>query len=130
MRFILNILLTWAQLHFAGASLDDPGERSLSHRRWLRTPATAAPGSTSSKPPTPSSTAMSQLPTPAARAPGTGDGTDEGRAVGASSGLLPVRGRPLFELGDPYFEADEVLGEFAGRAYLNQFFYTRFVDPS
>ena len=51
-------------------------------------------------------------------------------AVGASSGPLPVRGRPLFELGDPYFEADEVLGEFAGRAYLNQFFYTRFVDPS
>ncbi len=36
----------------------------------------------------------------------------------------------LFELGDPYFEADEVLGEFAGRAYLNQFFYTRSVDPS
>ena len=43
---------------------------------------------------------------------------------------LPVRGRPLLELGDPYFEADEVLGEFAGRAYLHQFFYTRFVDPS
>ena len=71
-----------------------------------------------------------QLPTPAARAPGTGDGTVEGRAVGASSEPLPIRGRPLFELGDPYFEADEVLGEFAGRAYLNQFFYTRSVDPS
>jgi hypothetical protein len=51
-------------------------------------------------------------------------------AVSASSGPLPVRGRPLFELGDPYFEADEVLGEFAVRAYLNQFFYTRSVDTS
>ncbi len=51
-------------------------------------------------------------------------------AVGVSSGPLSVRGRPLFELSDPYFEADEVLGEFAGRAYLNQFFYTRSVDPS
>ena len=55
---------------------------------------------------------------------------DEGRMVGASCGPLPVRGRSLFELGDPYFEANEVLGEFAGRAYLNQFFYTRSVDPS
>ena len=51
-------------------------------------------------------------------------------AVDTSSGPLPVRGRPLFELGDPYFEADEVLGEFAGRAHLHQFFYTRPVDPS
>jgi hypothetical protein len=51
-------------------------------------------------------------------------------AVSASSGPLPVRVRPLLELGDPYFEADEVLGEFAGRAYLHQFFYTRSVDPS
>ncbi len=50
--------------------------------------------------------------------------------VGASSRPLPVRGRPLFELGDPYFEADEVLGEFAGRAYLHQFFYTRPINPS
>jgi hypothetical protein len=68
--------------------------------------------------------------TPAARAPRTGDGVDEGRAVGASSGPLPVRGGPLFELGDPYFEADEVLGEFAGRTYLNQLFYTWSIDPS
>ena len=52
------------------------------------------------------------------------------RAVGASRGPLPVRGRPLLELGDPYFEADEVLGEFAARAHLHQFFYTRSVDPS
>lgn len=52
------------------------------------------------------------------------------RAVGASRGPLPVRGRPLFELGDPYFEADEVLGEFAGRTHLYQFFYSRSVNPS
>jgi hypothetical protein len=51
-------------------------------------------------------------------------------AVSASSGPLPVRVRTLLELGDPYFEADEVLGEFAGRAHLNQFFYTWSVDPS
>ena len=51
-------------------------------------------------------------------------------AVGASSGPLPVRGWPLFELSDPYFEADKVFGEFAGRAHLHQFFYTRSVGPS
>jgi hypothetical protein len=56
--------------------------------------------------------------------------TDPARAVGASRGPSPVRGRPLLELGDPYFEADEVLGEFAGRAHLHQFFYTRSVNPS
>lgn len=50
--------------------------------------------------------------------------------VPSQRGSLPVRGRPLFELGDPYFEADEVLGEFAGRAHLHQFFYTRSVDLS
>ena len=43
---------------------------------------------------------------------------------------LPVPGWSLFELGDPYFEADEVLGEFARRAYLNQSFYTRSVKLS
>ena len=48
----------------------------------------------------------------------------------ASRGPLPDRARHLLELGDPYFEADEVLGEFAGRANLHQFFYTRFVEPS
>ena len=51
-----------------------------------------------------------------------------GRRV--QSDPLPIRGRPLLELGDPYFEADEVLGEFAGRAYLHQFFYMRFVGLS
>ena len=48
----------------------------------------------------------------------------------ASHGPLPVRGRPLLELGDPYFEADEVLSEFAARADLHQFFYTRSVNLS
>ncbi|MGI8728770.1 MAG: hypothetical protein ACR2LK_02015 [Solirubrobacteraceae bacterium] len=48
----------------------------------------------------------------------------------AQPGPLLVRGRPLLELGDPYFEADEVLGEFAGRAHLHQFFYTRSVNLS
>jgi hypothetical protein len=33
-------------------------------------------------------------------------------------------------LGDPYFEADEVLGEFAGCAHLHQFFYTWPIIPS
>ena len=51
-------------------------------------------------------------------------------AVGVSRGPLPVCGRPLLELGDPYFEADEVLGELAGRAHLHQFFYTLSVSPS
>ena len=50
--------------------------------------------------------------------------------VTASRGPLPDRGRPLFESGDPYFEADEILGEFAGRACLHQFFYTRSINPS
>lgn len=43
---------------------------------------------------------------------------------------LPVHGRPLLEFGDPYLEADEVLGEFGGRTYLHQFFYTWSVEPS
>ncbi len=55
---------------------------------------------------------------------------DRPRAVGAPRRPLPVRGRPLLELGDPYFEANEVLGKFAGRAHLHQFFYTRSVNPS
>ena len=48
----------------------------------------------------------------------------------ASNGPSPVHGRPLLELGDPCFEADEVLGEFAARAHLHQFFYTRPINPS
>ena len=48
----------------------------------------------------------------------------------ASRGPLPDRGRPLLESGDPYFEADEVLGEFTGRARLHQFFYTLSIYPS
>ena len=48
----------------------------------------------------------------------------------ASRGPLPDRARHLLELGDPYFEADEVLGEFAARAHLHQFFYTRPINPS
>jgi hypothetical protein len=36
----------------------------------------------------------------------------------------------LFELGDPYFEADEVLGKFAGCAHLHQFLYTWPIVPS
>ena len=48
----------------------------------------------------------------------------------SSRGPLPVRGRPLFELGDPYFEADEVLGKFAGCAQLHQFFNTWPIIPS
>lgn len=43
---------------------------------------------------------------------------------------LLVRGEPLFELSDPYFEADKVLGKFTGRAHLHQFLYTRPVAPS
>jgi hypothetical protein len=50
--------------------------------------------------------------------------------VGASSEPLAVHGLPLLELGDPHFEADEVLGEFAGRAHLHQLFYTRSVNLS
>jgi hypothetical protein len=50
--------------------------------------------------------------------------------VPSQRGPSPVRGRPLFESGDPYFEADEVLGEFASRAHLHQFFYTRPITPS
>ncbi len=50
--------------------------------------------------------------------------------VGASCGPLPDCARHLLELGDPYFEADEVLGEFTGRARLHQFFYTRSMNPS
>ena len=65
-------------------------------------------------------------------------GASRGPLLGASSepllsesrGPLPVRGLPLLELGDPHFEADEVLGEFAGRAHLHQLFYTRSVDLS
>src|SRR5918993_855551 len=43
---------------------------------------------------------------------------------------LPVRGRPLFELGDPYFEANEVLGKFACCAHLHQLLYTWPITPS
>jgi len=68
--------------------------------------------------------------TPNARSEDAGNwyGADEGRAT--SSGPLTVHGRTLLELGDPCFEADEVLGEFAGRPHLHEFFYTRPVDPS
>jgi hypothetical protein len=55
---------------------------------------------------------------------------DRPRTVGASRGPLPVRGTRLLELGDPYFKADEVLGEFASRAHLHQFFYMRSVNLS
>ena len=45
-------------------------------------------------------------------------------------GSFPVRGRPLFELGDPYFEADEVLGKFACCAHLHQLLYAWPITPS
>ena len=48
----------------------------------------------------------------------------------ASCGPLPARERPLLELSDPYFEADEVLSKFAGCAHLHQFFYTWPILPS
>src|SRR5215210_2915083 len=54
---------------------------------------------------------------------------DQPRACGWR-GRLSVRRRPLLELGDPYFEADEVLGKFAARAHLHQFFHTCSVSPS
>jgi hypothetical protein len=124
MHFILKILLrghnrTSPELPWATMS-EGPGECSLSHRRWPRTPTTASGADATvqrlGKADTVAAIVPSQRPTP--------------RAVGASRGPSPVRGRPLLELGDPYFEADEVLGEFAGRTHLHQFFYTRSVNPS
>jgi hypothetical protein len=50
---------------------------------------------------------------------------DDPRGVGASCGSLPARGRALFELSDPYLEADNVLGKLAGRARLHQLLYAR-----
>ena len=44
--------------------------------------------------------------------------------------LVRRRRRPLFESSDPYFETDEVLGKFRGRAQLHQLLYTLRVTPS
>lgn len=90
MHFIFNILLNVhiIALRWSFPTSGEPGERSLSHRRWPRIPATA------------------------------------------SYRPLPARERSLLELGDPYFEADEVLGKFAGCAHLHQFFYTWLILPS
>lgn len=43
---------------------------------------------------------------------------------------LLVRGCPLFESGDPYFEADEVLGKLWSCAQLHQLLYARPIFPS
>ena len=52
------------------------------------------------------------------------------RAVSVYRGSVLVRGRPLLESGDPYFEADEVLGKFASCAHLHQLLYARCIISS
>lgn len=49
--------------------------------------------------------------------------------VSAFRGSLLVRNRPLFEPGDPYFEADEVLGKLWSCTQLHQLLYARRILP-
>ena len=55
---------------------------------------------------------------------------DAARVVGQPCGPLPVRRQPLFESGDPYLEADEVLGNLRRRAQLHQLLYACRVTAS
>ena len=52
------------------------------------------------------------------------------RAVTMYRGSLLVRGRPLLESCNSYFETNEVLGKFASCAHLHQLLYARCITSS